>query len=76
MENEAFHSDVDKMFKSYLEQGEKPVIRVCENGKVLTKMPYHKVLFDADLNIFKKNDDGTVTRVDDPKFTAVVVTAS
>lgn len=76
MENEAFHSDVDRMFESYLGQGQKPIIRVCDNGKVLTDMKYHRVFFDADLNIYKKNDDGTLTKVEDPRFTAVVIKAS
>lgn len=76
MNNEQFHSDIDKMFASYLAVGEKPVIRIAKDGVVLTKLPYEKVLFDSELNIYKKNEDGTIEMVTDPHFKAVVVTSA
>lgn len=75
MENEQFHSDIDRMFESYLGRGEKPILRIAKNGVVNTKMPYDKVVFDSDLNIYKKNADGTLERVTDPQFSVVVISA-
>lgn len=75
MKNEQYHSDIDKMFESYLGVNERPVLRVAKDGVVLTKMPYGKVLFDSELNIYKKNEDGTIELVTDPHFKAVVVTS-
>lgn len=75
MENEKFHSDVDKMFESYLAQGETPVIRIAQNGVINTKMPYDRVLFDSNLNIYKKLPDGGLERITDPAFKAVVVSS-
>ena len=72
-ENEEFHSDIDAIFESYLKTGEKPIIRIMKNGRISTKMPYGKVLFDSELNIYKRHDDGSITLVDDPEFKAVVI---
>ena len=72
MENQQFHSDVEKMFKSYLSEGE-PRIMVAKDGVIITKMPYAKVVFDSDLNIYKIKEDGTLQRVEDPAFSGVVV---
>jgi len=76
MKNEQYHSDIDKMFESYLGANERPALRVAKDGVVLTKMPYGKVLFDSELNIYKKNEDGTIELVTDPHFKAVVVTSA
>ena len=73
MENETFHSDIDVMFESYLGRGVKPVLRVAKNGEIVTKMNYDKVVFDADLNIYKKKPDGTLEKVTDPVFSVVVI---
>lgn len=73
MENEKFHSDIDAIFESYLKMPEQPVIRIAKNGKVITKMAYDKVLFDSDLNIYKRHPDGTLSKVDNAEFKAVVV---
>jgi len=73
MENETFHSDIDTMFESYLKQGDSPAIRVAKNGVIITKMAYDKVLFDSEMNIYKKKPDGTLEKVTDPAFSAVVV---
>ncbi len=75
MKNEQFHSDIDTMFESYLSVNERPVLRITKDGVVLTKMPYGKVLFDSELNIYKKNEDGTIELVTDPHFKVVVVTS-
>ena len=72
-ENDEFHSDIDKIFESYLKVGEKPIIRIMKDGRILTKMPYSKVLFDSELNIYKRNDDDSITPVNDPTFKAVVI---
>lgn len=76
MKNEQYHSDIDKMFESYLGANERPVLRIAKDGVILTKMPYDKVLFDSDMNIYKKNADGTLEKVTDPHFKAVVVTSA
>lgn len=73
MNNEKFHSDIDKMFESYLSVDSKPVIRIAKDGIVLTKIPYDRVLFDSKLNIYKKKEDGTLEQVTDPHFSAVVI---
>ncbi len=73
MENETFHSDIDKIFESYLKQDEKPVIRITQNGKILAKMPYGQVLFDSELNIYKRSKEGELILITDPSFKAVVV---
>jgi hypothetical protein len=75
MENEKFHSDVDKMFESYLGQGEVPLIRVTQNGIINTKMPYDRVLFDSNLNIYKRMPDGSLEQITDTAFKAVVVSS-
>ncbi len=72
-QNEQFHSDIDVIFESYLKQDETPVIRIMKDGKVITKMNYKKVLFDSELNIYKREDNGVLTQISDPNFKAVVV---
>lgn len=76
MENETFHADVDKMFESYLGAKETPVIRIMKDGKIITKKIYGKVLFDADLNIYKRLPEGGLEQITDPAFKAVVVKLS
>ncbi len=73
MADEQFHSDIDKMFEYYLKETPKPLLRVCKDGKVITKMNYDKVVFDAEMNIYKILPNGTIERVRDPEFTAVAI---
>jgi hypothetical protein len=73
-ENDQFHSDIEKMFASYLgDVGDKPKVMIAKDGSIITKMNYSKVLFDSDLNIFKINEDGTLKKIEDAAFKAVVV---
>lgn len=73
MADEQFHSDIDKMFEYYLKETPKPLLRVCQNGKILTDMSYTRVLFDSEMNIYKILPNGTVERVNNPEFTAVAI---
>jgi hypothetical protein len=72
-ENDKFHSDIDEIFESYLKTEARPVIRITKGGKVITKMNYDKVMFDSELNIYKRMPDGTLSMINDPDFKAVVI---
>lgn len=73
-ENDQFHSDIEKMFESYLgDKSDKAKVMVSKNGSIITKMNYSRVFFDSDLNIFKLNENGTLTKVEDAAFKAEIV---
>lgn len=76
IKNQEFHSDIDKMFKSYLAQELKPKIMVRDLKKklILTdEKIYSKVLFDSNLNMYKQQENGTFMLVNNKDFDAVVV---
>jgi hypothetical protein len=75
-ENDQFHSDMENMFKSFLMTGEEPKIMVAKNGKIIEKMSYHKVFFDSDMNIYKIKENGTLEKIQDAAFKAIVVKRS
>jgi hypothetical protein len=77
-ENE-FMNDVDSMFKKKLEQD--PEYKILVKDKIENKIfqendpgfNYSKVLFDRDLNIYKLNTDGTITKVESANFVAQIL---
>lgn len=75
MENQIFHSDIDRMFESYLQKEDEPRIMIIdlEKNQILNAMDYSRVFFDKTLNIYKIEKDGAIKKVDNPNFRAVVV---
>ena len=82
LENGVFHSDVDLIFKSYLDKEIEPRIMVenTNEGKVVKKMNYDKVVFGHDMTIYKLEKDlsdllneGVISKVEKPEFRSVVV---
>lgn len=76
--SEVFYKEIDLMFEGHLSaKKEKLQIRIKDtsSGKILGEndMNYSKVFFDSDLNIFKRNTDGSIELVQNDKFEAVVV---
>jgi hypothetical protein len=74
--NAQFHADINKMFESYLADDAKPKIMVIDTKKneILTdKKIDDNVLFDSNLNMYKKQTDGTYEIVNNVNFDAVVV---
>jgi len=76
IKNAQFHSDINKMFESYLANEPKPriMVRDLKRDMILTDDKiYGNVLFDSNLNMYKLQDDGTHKLVDNKDFDAVVV---
>lgn len=76
IKNREFHSDMDRIFESYLSQEDKPQIMIKDkrSEKIIEDMNYSKVFFDTDLNIYKKDkNSGALIKVDNPDFEAVVI---
>ncbi|MDG1950937.1 MAG: hypothetical protein P8J32_09060 [bacterium] len=78
VQNEQFHSDVDRIFESYLstEPTPKIMVRNTKTDQVMeqsAKMNYSKIFFDSDLNIYKIDNAGTLVKVETSDFDAVVV---
>lgn len=75
IKDQKFHSDVNRIFQSYLHKEDEPIILIKDKGKgeLLGKIDYSKVLFDKDLNIYKIDKDGGLKKVEDSNFIAVVV---
>lgn len=75
IQNEQFHSEMNKIFESYLSRGERPqiLVRNKNTGQLLTNLDYSLLLFDQHLNIYKKAEAGGFIKVDNPDFDAVVV---
>ena len=74
MEDEKFHAHADVMFASYLGEEQVPKIMIYDNKKkeVLPNLDYDLLLFDQNLQIYKKVDD-KIELVENPDFKAVVV---
>lgn len=74
MEDKEFHDKVSEMFESRLKRH---VVRIkdLEKDKILTEqdMNYSRVFFDSDLNIYKKNEDGSIELVENGNFKAVLL---
>ena len=76
IKNAQFHSDINKMFESYLATEPKPriMVRDLKRDMILTDGKiYENVLFDSNLNMYKLHTDGTHKLVDNKNFDAVVV---
>lgn len=77
MSDEKFYKEIDLMFESHLStKKDKLQIRIKDIAKnrILTDadMNYSKVLFDSNLNIYKKNPDGGIELVDNDNYEAVI----
>lgn len=79
MSEQNFMNDVDSMFEEKLKQD--PEYKILVKDKMENKVfqendpgfNYSKVLFDRDLNIYKLNTDGTVTRIESANFVAQIL---
>lgn len=73
--SEQFYNKVDKMFEDKLYYEEVPVVRVksLRENKVLENLPYEKLRFDSNLNMYKLLEDGTWVLVQNPDFKPVIV---
>jgi len=73
--NGTFHTDIGLIFESYLKKEEEPkiVIENTKTNKVVLEMSYERVVFGHDMTIYKIKKDGTLEKVDNPDFKAVVV---
>lgn len=73
MENGVYHSDINKLFESYLKKEDEPQVLVFDikENKLIRKMDYSKVLFDTNLNIYKKTQKG-LEAIDSSLFKGVV----
>jgi len=73
--NKQFYEKVDKMFEEKLQYEEIPIIRVksLKDNRILENLNYDKLLrFDANLNMYKLQHDGTWVLVDNPDFKPVI----
>lgn len=78
MANEKFYSEVKLMFENYLSpKKDRLQLRVRDIAKdsILSEknMNYAKVLFDADLNIYKIDNEGKLLKVENDNFETVVM---
>ncbi len=70
--DQKFFETCDQMFANTLKLNKIRVFDI-KNNTVLHDMNYSKVLFDNELNIYKKLDDGNIVKVDNPNFKGVVI---
>lgn len=71
-----FYDKVDKMFENKLFYEEISLIRVknIKENKILEDLPYEeKLRFDSNLNIYKLQNDGYWSLVNDVNFKAIIV---
>lgn len=76
IKNAEFHSDINRMFESYLATEPKPriMVRDLKRDRILTDPKiYENVLFDSSLRMYKLQADGTHQLVNNKDFDAVVV---
>lgn len=75
LQNGVFHSDINLIFESFLKKEEEPkvVIYDQEKQKIIMEMNYDKVVFGSDMTIYKIKKDGTLQKIDNPNFQAVVI---
>ncbi len=75
--SEKFYKRADKMFAEKLSYEPKSVIRVrnVKDNKVLGPLDinYSKLMFDANLNMYKLGTDGEWTMVNNENFKPIVV---
>lgn len=78
MNDTKFYKEIQFLFESYLSpKKDSLVLRVknIEKDSILaeTEMNYSKVFFDSDLNIYRIDKEGKITKVDNDNFEAVVM---
>jgi len=75
MNDKVFYEKVDHMFEDLLKYEDFPIIRVkdLKINKILENLPYDKLRFDANLNMYKLLDDGSWVLVNNPDFKPVIV---
>ena len=80
MTDEQFYKEIDQIFASYLSTGEKDkfVLRIRDKSKnqILDEGPtmnYGKILFDSNMNIYKKDNDGNFIKLENDNFEVIVL---
>lgn len=70
-----FYEKVEKMFSEKLQYQEIPTIKIkdLKENKILENINYSFIRFDSNLNIYKMQNDGNWTIVNNPLFKAVLV---
>ena len=73
-EDKKFYEQVDGIFKNSLDYYEKEILYIKDKNKdeVLKILPYHKVFFDNNLNIYKLDNNNVPVFVADKNFETVV----
>jgi len=73
--NKEFYKKVDEMFENNLNYEEVPIIRIkdLKENKILENINYKLVVFDSNLNMYKLQENGCLTLVDNPNFKPMVV---
>ncbi|MFA5068294.1 MAG: hypothetical protein WC466_09735 [Candidatus Izemoplasmatales bacterium] len=73
--SDVFYEKVEKMFSEKLQYQEIPTIRIknLKENKILENINYSFIRFDSNLNIYKMQNDGNWTIVNNPLFKAVLV---
>ena len=74
--NGTYHTEIGLIFESYLDKEIEPAIAVVDtenDNKIILGMNYDKVVFGHDMTIYKISKDGTLTKIDNPKFKAVPI---
>jgi len=78
MSDTKFYKEITFLFESYLSPKKDNLqlrVRNIKQNSVLseTDMNYSKVFFDSDLNVYKINKEGKLTKIEDDNFEAVVM---
>ncbi len=73
--SDVFYEKVEKMFSEKLQYQEIPTIKIkdLKENKILENINYSFIRFDSNLNIYKMQNDGNWTIVNNPLFKAVLV---
>lgn len=74
--NGTFHTEIGLIFESYLKKEVEPAIAIIDtenDDKIILDMNYDKVVFGHDMSIYKIGKDGTLTKIENPKFKAVPI---
>ena len=73
MEND-FYKKTQEMFSNHLDYDEVKRLRIVDtNTGELLNIDYSLVLFDSDMNFYKK-DDGDWTKIENPRYQATIAT--
>jgi len=73
-EDKEFYEEVNKTFECNLNYYEIEVLYVkdVKKDEVLRKLPYYKIFFDNNLNLYKVLDNGNIKKVENKDFTVVI----